>query len=95
MQVDVFVCVDEKTWVHIECRDRRNATIRKWLHEVKGRSSERLARIRKETGTAGHRVLGVAATSLKDLDSRTQAAADARNLARSLARKLGIKPQFL
>lgn len=76
MQVDVFVRVNENTWIHIECRDRRNATIRKWLHEIKGRSSERLSKLRKETKKTGHRVFCVAATSLRDIDGKTQVAAD-------------------
>ena len=65
MQVDVFVCVDERHWILIECRDRRNRTIKNWLHEIKGRASQRQTKL-KELKVTGIQVLGVAATSLKE-----------------------------
>jgi hypothetical protein len=76
MQVDVFVCIDEHHWILIECRDRRNRTIKNWLHEVKGRTSQRQTKLKKELKIPRIEVFGVAATSLKDLDSKTQATAD-------------------
>src|SRR6267154_2209476 len=76
MQVDVFVCIDECRWILIECRDRRNRTIKHWLHEVGGRATDRQAKIKKELKISKVEVYGVAATSLKDLDSKTQATAD-------------------
>jgi DGQHR domain-containing protein len=76
MQVDVFVRVDKYNWILIECRDRRNATIKHWLHEIKGRACDRLAKIKSDLKSKSHKVFGVAATSLKTLDSKTQATAD-------------------
>lgn len=76
MQVDVFVCVDERHWILIECRDRRNRTIKNWLHEIKGRATDRLSKLRRALKIPGVTVFGVAATSLKDLDSKTQATAE-------------------
>jgi DGQHR domain-containing protein len=81
MQVDVFVRVDATKWVLIECRDRRNATIKKWLHEVAGRASHRQAIIRRATKNKNHQVVGVAATSLQELDSSIQAAAEDTGIA--------------
>ncbi|MDE2037911.1 MAG: DGQHR domain-containing protein [Patescibacteria group bacterium] len=76
MQVDVFVCVDKSQWVHIECRDRRNRTINGWLHEIKGRTSQRLTKLKKGLKIKNIKVFGVAATSLRDLDGKTQNVAD-------------------
>jgi DGQHR domain-containing protein len=76
MQVDVFVRVDQHRWILMECRDRRNRTIKKWLHEVAGRAKDRLAKLKKELGIQNLEVFGVAATSLRDLDSKTLATAE-------------------
>jgi|GEM_PF-5443555 len=76
MQVDVVVRVDRYRWILIECRDRRNATIKQWLHEVHGRCTDRLNKLKKELKSKSHKVFGVAATSLRSLDGKIQATAD-------------------
>lgn len=76
MQVDVFVRINQTQYLVIECRDRRNKTIKKWLHEIKGRASVRQAQLRRELKSKKIEVYGVAATSLRDLDIKVQKAAD-------------------
>ena len=70
LQPDIVVRVDKHRWVLVECRDRRNPTIRNWLHDIKGRTVDLRSRLIKDTKSRQTHVYGVAATSLKRLENK-------------------------
>jgi DGQHR domain-containing protein len=75
MQVDVSARIDRNTYVLVECRDRRNKTLKPWLQQVRGRCETRTTEVVKAHGGKRPRVYGVAATSLRSIEERVARAA--------------------